>query len=240
MSSDPLNKRENESYIAQILSKIDYVYFHYIRHKLLTHNKTVEYNGVDFPGAKVSVFDWIVPGFERGKPDYENPEADAIRTYCTEGENVVIVGGGYGITSVIAANKVSKEGKVITYEASEEMTSIARKTIAHNGVSDICEVRHTVVSEAHSTRGDVGSASVLPPDELPECDFLELDCEGAENMILKEMSIKPEVISVETHEGDGSLEETKSILENDGYHIKVESEKFNKDINHIVAIRTHE
>jgi hypothetical protein len=42
--------------------------------------------------------------------------------------------------------------------------------------------------------------AVLPPSELPPCNVLELDCEGAEVEILREMNIQPRVILVETHD----------------------------------------
>jgi hypothetical protein len=40
---------------------------------------------------------------------------------------------------------------------------------------------------------------VISPAELPECDILELDGEGAESLILRNMTIRPRVIAVETH-----------------------------------------
>jgi hypothetical protein len=55
-----------------------------------------------------------------------------------------------------------------------------------------------VVGKAISVYG-VGLGSIVPANKLPECDVLELDCEGAELDILRSMTISPRVILVETH-----------------------------------------
>ena len=46
-------------------------------------------------------------------------------------------------------------------------------------------VKHAVVGEAIAVYGvrDQFSTLVVSPAELPECDILELDCEGAESLI---------------------------------------------------------
>jgi hypothetical protein len=38
----------------------------------------------------------------------------------------------------------------------------------------------------------------VTPAELPECDVLELNCEGSEIGILRNMTIRPRAIAVET------------------------------------------
>ena len=63
-------------------------------------------------------------------------------------------------------------------------------------------IHHAVVGKLIATFGgcvasDLGP--VLPPSQLPPCDVLQLDCEGAEVGILREMMIQPRVILVETH-----------------------------------------
>jgi hypothetical protein len=64
--------------------------------------------------------------------------------------------------------------------------------------------------------GDVGA--VMPPCQLPACDVLELDCEGAEVEILRGMIIQPRVILVETHGLFGAPTDlVASLLETRGY-----------------------
>jgi hypothetical protein len=75
-----------------------------------------------------------------------------------------------------------------------------QQTVARNKVTNVT-VHHAVVAQARAVwgrRSDMGA--VLPPSELPPCNVLELDCEGAEVEILREMNIQPRVILVETHE----------------------------------------
>lgn len=245
--------RENQTLPKKVLTKIEkdgtlslaksapsYVYSNYLRKHLLTHSETVSYNGIETP-YKMSIFDRIVPGYNRpsGSPSYENSEVNAVRTHTRNGDKVVIVGAGRGITPTAAGNSVGKDGLVVAYEASADRISRAQKTVQYNQVSDIVELHHTIVAKAEDVAGKVGSATVLPPDELSYCDFLELDCEGAEEKILKEMTISPRVISVETHETKGvSHTNIIEILEDRGYQIRNITDKTDQreGIRHIVAI----
>ena len=55
------------------------------------------------------------------------------------------------------------------------------------------------VGEAIGVYSDGEVASVVAPKDLPECDILEMDCKGAERIILAGMTIRPRAIAVETH-----------------------------------------
>jgi len=46
---------------------------------------------------------------------------------------------------------------------------------------------------------DSDDAQIVSSPDLPDCDVLVLDCEGAEIEILLEMEIRPRVVFVETH-----------------------------------------
>jgi hypothetical protein len=60
--------------------------------------------------------------------------------------------------------------------------------------------------------------AVLAPSELPPCNVLELDCEGAEVEILRELTIQPRVILVETHGLFGAPTDlVASLLKKRGY-----------------------
>lgn len=58
-----------------------------------------------------------------------------------------------------------------------------------------------MVGEAINVYGDPDQLStlVVAPAALPACDILELDCGGAEMVILRNMTIRPRVIAVEAH-----------------------------------------
>lgn len=230
--------------LINLMSKIiNYIYIHYFRKCLITDTKIIQYNGVESP-VETSPLDSIVPGYSppEGSPGYEDAEIRAIRNYCEEGDKVVIIGAGYGITSVVAAEQSGENGRIIGYEASADMIPRIEQTIQHNDVDDQVEIENAIIAKAEATRGTRGNTDSVPtisPGKLPDCDFLEIDCEGAEEMILREMAIKPRVISVETHKPYGvSHVDITELLQKKRYSIAEKVEKDTKidGIHHIIAI----
>lgn len=233
------NKAREDGFLSLISTMILYIYSNYIRSYILTHTINITYNGIESP-HRVSVFDRIIPKYTQASdsPGYESAEIDAIRTHSREGDKVVIIGAGRGITPTIAANSVGEEGEIIAYEASADRILQARRTIQHNNVSEQVSIYHSIVAKAEDVAGEIGSASTHPPDKLPNCDYLEIDCEGAEELILEEMSISPRIISVETHETKGvSHPKVIELLENRGYEIVNETDKTvqSEGIRHLVV-----
>lgn len=114
------------------------------------------------------------------------------------GDGVVIVGGGNGISTVMASKLVGDSGDVIVFEGAESMIPIIRETLDIHSITNV-EVRHNIVSKAISLYGDTGDSKIISPSELPECDTLVLDCEGAELNILSNLAQSPKSIVVETH-----------------------------------------
>lgn len=232
-------KLQKDGIISLITSVPSYLYSSYLLPQLALREEIVRYSGIESP-YKVSVIDRIVPGYSRPNddPDYELSEVEAVQEFSMRGDKVVIVGAGRGITSTVAAYSVEEDGQVISYEGSVERLSRAKKTIQHNKVDDIVELHHKIVGENKKVSGDIGDASILPPSELPSCDYLELDCEGAEELVLKDMTIKPRVISVETHESmDVSHSNVLKLLDDRGYQIIKETDKTDQyeGIRHVVA-----
>jgi len=80
-------------------------------------------------------------------------------------------------------------------------------------------VHHAVVGKAvdvYGSGGDVGD--VFPSSQLPDCNVLEMDCEGAEAEILRTLTISPRAILVETHGIYGAPTRLiASLLESRGY-----------------------
>jgi hypothetical protein len=60
-------------------------------------------------------------------------------------------------------------------------------------------LRHAIVADGSHVYGDSERGELVAPVDLPGCDVLQLDCEGAELAIIKEMTIQPRVVLVETH-----------------------------------------
>jgi hypothetical protein len=157
------------------------------------------YNGVSIGDRETRWFDGVVTWeTPRGEdiPDYEEPAVNVLRRYTDEGDKVVIVGAGKGVTAVIAAEEVGPNGHVTAYEGSDYWVGVAMKTVELNGVDEWTEVHHTVVAENISVYGSAEGAQTLDPVDLPECDVMELDCEGAGIPILKSMSIRPRMLTI--------------------------------------------
>ncbi|MFB1065824.1 hypothetical protein [Natrinema sp. H-ect4] len=172
-----------------------------------------EYNGVQI---KLSHFPWQ----DVDNPTYESGLIKGINDKVCSGDTVVIVGGGKGITAVKAAKRVGEQGRVIVFEGSESQVRKTRQTIQFNGVNEIVEVHHRVVGAAVGVYGDQESFDPLPPSDLPGCDVLELDCEGAEIEILENLEQRPRTILVETHGmHNAPPDRIRSLLENLSYEV---------------------
>lgn len=180
----------------------------------------VEFNGVTVRGAKV--LDRYVPWQRDDRPTYEAGIVDALQAHAEVGDSVVVVGGGWGVSAVHAARQVGEEGEVEVFEGSREMVQRVRETATLNDVDDRIDVNHAVVGQNVDVWGEAAT-DVVQPADLPECGVLVMDCEGAETTIMREMSIRPEVIIVETHGVyDAPTVEVSATLENLGYTIENE------------------
>ncbi len=178
----------------------------------------VSYNGISVLGARVGDrFTWW---HTTDLPSYEGTLVASIREHVGDGDTVVVVGGGWGVTTVAAAQQVGSDGKVLTYEGAEEEVAKVKTTIELNDVAASVTVNHAIVGEAHSLRGSMGGATAVPPEELPDCDVLVLDCEGAEIGILETMAINPRAVLVETHGMHGASEQdVETKLRNRDYEV---------------------
>jgi len=126
--------------------------------------------------------------------------ADAHQRLTQTGDRVVIIGGGDGVTAVTAAKKVGRSGSVQVYEGGDRAAGRLTTLCAREGISGICTIHHAVVGpEIDVYGGDFANAAHFAPEEIPECDILELDCEGSEVEILRSMAIRPRAIIVEIH-----------------------------------------
>lgn len=163
----------------------------------LLPKRVVSYNGVSVRASRLG--DSIIPWQTRDLPEYESALVKGIRQYVEAGDTVVVVGGGWGVSTVVAARQTGDDGQVITFEGGAETVEKVNDTVQLNEVEQRVSIRHEVVAKAISIRGDSGEARVVPPTELPDCDVLVLDCEGAEIDILTEMEIRPRTVLVETH-----------------------------------------
>jgi hypothetical protein len=202
------------SRIAQIVRESGYVDFArrasgylYRRtlRRILPKMNPVRYAGVaisrDRKLGDLVVPEFLVPADIRDIPDYERTLIGGIRSHVRRGDRIVIVGGGEGVTATIAAQMAGEIGSVVCFEGAGEGVAKVEATARRNGVAHCLTVRHAIVGKPINIHGAEESQSnvIVDPVDLPRCDLLELDCEGAEITILQNMNITPRVILVETH-----------------------------------------
>ncbi|WP_367176442.1 FkbM family methyltransferase [Haloarcula rubripromontorii] len=227
---------------ATFKKAISFAYNHYIA-PLLPLTKAV-YNGVDVKDARL--FDSILPWRDKDKPYWEYNTIRGIESNVNKGDVVVVVGGGLGVTAVRAAQEAGCSGQVFVYEGSSKRITQLQDTIERNDVSDRVDITHGVVGPLISLDGVAGDAIHVSPEKLPECDVLELDCEGAEIEILEKLTIRPGVILVESHGMNGATSsKIEDILKEMSYSVvsKEPADKVLKeycvenDIYNLVAVR---
>jgi hypothetical protein len=215
----------DSGYVGLARRASGYLYRHAIR-RFLPTIESVRYAGVPISRDR-KLGDLSVPGFLRPHnvqdlPDYEAMLIEGVRTHVRKGDKVVIVGGGEGVTVAIAAQAVGDTGSVICFEGGRSYVENVLGTARRNRLSGRITVRHEIVGKSISVHGDerLKSSNILPTEKLPECDVLELDCEGAEALILEEMRLRPRAIIVETHGLFGAPTVLiRSILERKGYDV---------------------
>lgn len=139
------------------------------------------------------------------EPAYKDALVDRVRGAITPGDAVVEVGAGFGVCTAWAAREAGAEGRVLSFEANAEQARVVREAleltgqVAGENLVERVDVRHAIVGADLETYGPMAGAARLEPAELPGCDVLTLDCEGAELRIVREMTIEPRAVVVETH-----------------------------------------
>ena len=178
--------------------------------------RTVVYNGVAVPSLEPEV------GRDY-KPDREAACGDALRRHVERGDEVTVIGGGRGLTTVIAARMTHLEGSVTAYESNSAMLEMLHRTIEVNRVADLVTTVHAAVGSVSEQAEELfgpGDGEKLDPAALPPCDVLEMDCEGAELEVLQGMECRPRTIVVETHAPLGvPPEDVEATLDGIGYDV---------------------
>lgn len=142
-------------------------------------------------------------------PEYEGALVGALRRHLRREESVVVVGGGRGVSAVVTAEAVGPGGDVTVYEGGRRQYEQTRATLALNRVAEYATVEHAMVGPGDELYDDADGADVLAPADLPDCDVLVMDCEGAEAAILEELAVRPRLVVVETH---GLFDVPKSLV----------------------------
>jgi hypothetical protein len=149
--------------------------------------------------------------------NYENESVEALIKYCKPSDSVLILGGGFGVTTVHAARIANN---VVVYEAARSQYNIISNTIKREEVQDSVDLRYGLVSESCDVYdNDVGQ--YISPADLPACDVWEVDIEGGELALLKDLPYYPRVLIIECHpKYNTPAEKIISILEDHEYTIQ--------------------
>jgi hypothetical protein len=159
---------------------------------------------------------WRLSG-PAGADEYEHELIQAIHHTLKPGDDVLLIGGGWGVSAVHAADAVGPTGLVTVYEASPDQATHVRETTENNGVSDRVSVETSAVGPAKEVHGMAARQTVFP-EELPAVDAAVLDCEGAESAILPHLRASRAV--VETHGCFGSpTDAARTELNKRGYTV---------------------
>jgi hypothetical protein len=151
------------------------------------------------------------------EPDYEITESKAIRELTEPGDHVVVMGGGFGVTTVVAARAVGADGRVTVFEAVPEMADLVTEALELNDVTATVRlVRAAVAGVTDSSRASFGEAvETVAVDDMPAADVWSLDVEGAEDMILQraaETGQLPDRVVCEVHEGRTDVDSVRATL----------------------------
>lgn len=209
------------TFIYRVLTDFDFTYRRLVRP--LKPGERVYANGIPLSRPKL---------LERNMDDPYHEEVLVARTreHVQRGDTVTVVGGGEGVSTVAAAHAAGPSGHVIVYEGSAEQTKRVRECCQLNDVDSRVTIHHSIVSEDRGVYGDKKADSRTRPDELSECDVLQLDCEGAEIPILGLIDIRPRTIIVETHGMyDAPPKMVRSLLEDCGYTVSNETVAIQSD-----------
>lgn len=214
----------------------------------LPATKRCVYNGVVMGKRYPFIEDYLPGEFSGIQPTYKRPNVAAIREHVSAEDTVVIVGAGQGVTTVIAARQAWK-GSVYAYEPGSKWIELTERAVRLNDVDDRVKLIETAVGDVITSQGaDTSATGKTDPEELPECDVLELDCEGSEIEIITGLRKLPEVIIVETHGFCGApTEETIATLEDRDYEVvermpveKGERYASERDAYVLIASKTHD
>lgn len=127
------------------------------------------------------------------------------------------------MTAVRSSKMVGSGGEVIVFEGGKESAERCKKIVEMNGVDDICTVKHAVVGRERAVYGgSTISAEKISTTDLPKCDVLEMDAEGAEIDIIDKLEVSPRAIILELHPWlySESPKEPIEMLEEMGYAIR--------------------
>lgn len=164
------------------------------------------------------------------------------------GDVVIDIGANIGSFSVLSAQQVGEKGKVVCFEPEQRNFYLLSQNIELNTLSNIIAIQKAVSNRNDKMKLYLGKTSgshslefkskkavsvetitleeIFERYSIKKCDFLKVDCEGAEYRIFR--SVKPKIftsikkIVMEYHSSgkDGrDIDKIKSILIKTGFQV---------------------
>ena len=188
--------------------------------RLIPIGSPIIYSGIRI-AYKKNYLDRYFPSLKHqltDKPRYEFALINALKRHVKADTKVLIVGGGAGITAIYAAQR-APNGSVVCYEGNKISCANINRAAKYANVNNL-NVINKIVQNDIGVYGSRKSKLQIDADSLPDCDLLELDCEGAEIQILKNLTKLPRIIIVETHGFLGSTtQKVRQLLIERGYTV---------------------
>lgn len=151
-------------------------------------------------------------------PEHKRELIAQLSSAVRYGDRVTSIGASIGASAVHAV--WSGADSVHVFEASKQNVHDVREAAKLNKVSNRLTITHALVGPAKDVYGDFEDAERISGSDLPECDVLELDCEGAELEILNTLEIAPREIVVESHPKQGATtNDIRNTLCSRGYQV---------------------
>ena len=150
MSSNALKILREAGLLEFAKRSSGYVYRRTVR-RLLPVVGPVRYSGIEISKDRkwgdLFIPTFMAPFMGQDIPNYEGVLVEALRTYVRAGDNVVVVGGGEGVTVAVSAQAAGRDGTVICFEGNEDCANNVRTAAKRNGVAEQVKVHHAIVGK---------------------------------------------------------------------------------------------
>jgi len=228
-------KVKNKRGIRHIIKRIPSTLYRRTIRKFLPTTGYATRNGVPNPNIPTKIFDDYLPSdwwhLTENKPNEDQGIIELQRETINPRDDVVIVGGGYGVTMCYAYELMDCDGSITVYEGSNKRLEILNWLKRYLDLQDNVDIHHAIVGEEFKIDGE-SSAPYLPPKKLPPCDVLILDCQGSEYPIIANMDIRPETVIMEVHPSwNKKSKMITQLLRKKGYEIQKYKGTEGTDIN---------